>query len=257
MTLLLRRVPAGVLAAFHVVGINPCGPQFEGAYAINDISGVHNETLYFRFDLEHDDADLLRFKTYSRWHYSGDFRMIIETPSGDIISTNTSLENLDVSDPEIGTYTVTFKCDDYFEGVALRASRASYVLQDNFIFEDGIASSFFRLPQDVVDAGQTSAIRVERTDATSFSDPPIFALSHEAEVNVIAWIAQIWSNYYYNGEKSLREALICSPQPGVYHYQLVVRSGEPPQGVTSRALMEGINMEKSSQGCYKAMQLSQ
>ena len=27
--------------------------------------------------------------------------------------------------------------------------------------------------------------------------------------------------------------------------------------VTSRALMEGINMEKSSQGCYKAMQLSQ
>ena len=26
---------------------------------------------------------------------------------------------------------------------------------------------------------------------------------------------------------------------------------------TSRALMEGINMEKSSQGCYKAMQLSQ
>ena len=28
-------------------------------------------------------------------------------------------------------------------------------------------------------------------------------------------------------------------------------------GITSRALMEGINMEKSSQGCYKAMQLSQ
>ena len=27
--------------------------------------------------------------------------------------------------------------------------------------------------------------------------------------------------------------------------------------LTSRALMEGINMEKSSQGCYKAMQLSQ
>ena len=26
---------------------------------------------------------------------------------------------------------------------------------------------------------------------------------------------------------------------------------------TSRGLMEGINMEKSSQGCYKAMQLSQ
>ena len=26
---------------------------------------------------------------------------------------------------------------------------------------------------------------------------------------------------------------------------------------TSRALMEGINMEKSSQGCYEAMQLSQ
>ena len=26
---------------------------------------------------------------------------------------------------------------------------------------------------------------------------------------------------------------------------------------SSRALMEGINMEKSSQGCYKAMQLSQ
>ena len=27
--------------------------------------------------------------------------------------------------------------------------------------------------------------------------------------------------------------------------------------LTSRGLMEGINMEKSSQGCYKAMQLSQ
>ena len=215
MTLLLRHVPAGVLAAFHVVGINPCGPRFEGAYAINDINGVHNETLYFRFDLQHDDADLLRFETYRRWHYSGDFRMIIETPSDDIISTNTSLENLNVSDPEIGTYTVTFECDDYFEGVALRASRASYVLQDNFIFEDGIASGLFSLPQDVVDAGQTSAIRVERTDATSFSDPPIFALSHEAEVNVNAWIAQIWSNYYYNKPLTRYVKLQVAHAPGM------------------------------------------
>ena len=31
----------------------------------------------------------------------------------------------------------------------------------------------------------------------------------------------------------------------------------PMTMTTSRALMEGINMEKSSQGCYKAMQLSQ
>ena len=48
----------------------------------------------------------------------------------------------------------------------------------------------------------------------------------------------------------------------MYHQHLwcidaLINQCTPTHQVTSRALMEGINMEKSSQGCYKAMQLSQ
>ena len=186
-----------VLTAFNTVGIHPCGPRFEGMHIINTISGVHNETLYFHFDLEQDDTDLLRFETFAAWYYSGDYRIMIQIPSGDTISSRSSFENLNVLDPEIGRYTVTFECDDYFENVGLRALRASQVLEDSFIWVNRTASGSFSLPQDVIDAGQTIVIRLETANAESSDDLPNFALSHEAEVNIMEYTYQIWASPYY------------------------------------------------------------
>ena len=41
------------------------------------------------------------------------------------------------------------------------------------------------------------------------------------------------------------------------HFVIISHVFKEPVDQPSRALMEGINMEKSSQGCYEAMQLSQ
>ena len=223
-----------VLAAFNTVGIHPCGPRFEGMHIINEISGVHNETLYFYFDLEQDDTDLLMFETFRGSFISGDYRMMIETPSGNIMSTSSYYENIDVPDPEIGRYTVTFECDDYFEEVFLRATRASHVLEENFIWENRIANGSFSLPQDLIDAGQTLGIRVELIDAEAYAEPPVFVLSHEAEVDLGEYKYQVFAERYLNGRKTVKSALICTPRAGVYNYQMMTHFNEPPDGVVMK-----------------------
>ena len=223
-----------VLAAFNAVGINPCGPRFEGLHATDTISGVHNETLYFHFDLEQDDTDLLRFETFGAWYYSGDYRMMIVTPSGDTISTSSNLESLHVLDPEVGRYTVTFECDDYFEGVGLRAIKASHVLVENCILENGTASGSFSLPQDLVDVGQTVGISVEVNDAENNARPPFFVLSHEAEINLDERKYQVSSRGIYNGKTEVSDALICTPRSGVYNYLMMTYSDEPSESVVMK-----------------------
>ena len=217
-----------VLAAFNAVGINPCGPRFEGMHAINEFNGVHNETLFFYFDLDEDDTDLLTFETFGSWRYSGDYRMVVETPSGNIISTNSNLENLNVLDPEIGRYTVTFECDDYFEGIGLRATRASILLEDNFVWVNGSAEGSFSLPQELIDAGQTVGIRIEWADDGNSAEPPYIAMSYEEEVNVDEWLVQVWSRTRHTGKKVVGDAHICVPRSGVYNYALVTWPPEAP-----------------------------
>ena len=224
-----------VLAAFDGVGIHPCGPRFEGMHAINYISGVHNETLIYYFDLKENNTDLLRFETLSYMYIRGDYRMIIDTPSGNSFHTSSYLENLNILYPEIGRYTVTFESSDYFDGVALRAASTSHVLEENFVWDnESLAEGSFQLPQDVVDAGQTVAIRVEFDAHESQQDPPFFMLSHEAEVNLREYEGEMTSITYFNGKKLVSDALICIPQAGVYNYHMTTGSGEPPEGLVMK-----------------------
>ena len=209
-----------VLAAFNTVGINPCGPRFEGMHSTNAISGVQNETLFFYYDLE-QDTDLLRFETFGGWWFQGNYVMSVETPSGDIISTSSNLENLNVLDPETGRYTVTFECDDYFQGVSLYAVGAEHLLEDNFIWVNLSTSGSFSVPQEVVDAGRTIGIRVESI-GESDADPPVFGISYEEEVDLWNWEVQIWSNTNNLDKKLVSDALICTPKAGVYNYEMVV-----------------------------------
>ena len=76
-------------------------------------------------------------------------------------------------------------------------------------------------------------------------------------INNITALVQIMA-WRRPGDKPLSEPMmvcllthICVTRPQW------VNLTEPNPWLPSRALMEGINMEKSSQGCYKAMQLSQ
>ena len=133
----------------------------------------------------------------------------METPSGDLFSTSSNLENLNILDPENGRYTVTFECDDYFEDVTLFVVGAEQVLEDNFIWVNSSTSGSFSLPQDVIDAGRTIGIRVESI-GESDAEPPAFRISHEAEVDIMNYDAQIWSTTKNIGKKVVGDALICN-----------------------------------------------
>ena len=197
-----------VLAAFNTVGINPCGPRFEGMHSTTAISGVHNETLFFYYDLE-QETNLLKFEASTGWWYWGEYTMSVETPSGDIIATSSVWESLNVLDPEV---------------VSLLIVRADHVLEDNFIWVNSSTSGSFSLPQDVVDAGRTIGIRVESI-VESDAEPPVFGINYEEEVNVNLRYAQMMSTKHSFGKRFVSDTLICSPKAGVYNY-LMTREEE-------------------------------
>ena len=208
-----------VEAAFNGVGINPCGLSLEGMFSLMDISGVHNETLFFYFDLE-EDTDTLTIETDIYLGY-GEYNIRIETPSRSVIGyTTTTSEVIDVPDPEIGRYTVAISSDSYFNYLNLYAIGGTYLLADTFDWQSSIARGSFTIPQNVVDANTAVALRVELLDDTPYADPPDFMVSLDSEVDIYNGVGDVSSVYHNKGHGAYTEALLCKAKSGTYNYEM-------------------------------------
>ena len=213
-----------VMETFQSVGIKPCSTALRGMDALGDISAKAGEGKKFIFSVERKTKSL-EIETAAIPDVSeGDADLYVDaTLYKQSSKSEGSFEYIKIVKPAAVSHTVTVKGESTFTKVSLKAIIDTVMLEENGdVCSDLFSFTYrynFSFPPEVVSCGHPVAVRASQED-----DPAIImAASYET-------LPDLMNNKYQflslvpvkvNGTTPASDIVICTPQEGTYHLEIM------------------------------------